>query len=299
MRNCTQSELPHVGTAQTLQRALPGMGRWGPRNGVRRVRGQPETGGVTRARLARALKANALLVNLAILLIGMILVLSSFVGKSGVPLSTVLLSVGGSVVAAGVVGGLVGLYEADEQAREKALGQWRLAGVYRTRADMNRSSNERLIRCRDQLDIAAFGLKGFRESQGGLVTEKVRAGLRVRILCPHPDSAYVTAREASEGEVPGQIKKTIVDLEDWVARLRAEAREPHQVQLRYYDALPLDFFFHVDDTVFVGPYLHGRGSQQTISMEFERPGAGFDYWCEYFDGLWSDEEFAHDALPTA
>ena len=55
--------------------------------------------------------------------------------------------------------------------------------------------------------------------------------------------------------------------------------------------MPQDFYFRVDSALFIGPYLHGVTSQQTLSMEFAGSGDGFRYWTAYFKTLWDDPQF--------
>jgi hypothetical protein len=242
-------------------------------------------------RFRRVLALNARLLNNLVVAIGVILILASFSWPTSSSSAVVLISVGTSLIASAVVGFLVNAYSAEQLSRDESMSAWQLAAIFATRAEMNGSSNVRLQGCRRQLDIAAFGLKGFRESQSAVVRDKVRAGVRVRILCLDPDSPFVAAREHAEREAPQQIRKTIADLEAWAQHLRALAPNPDDVRLRFYDSLPLDFYFRVDDAVYVGPYLHGYSSQQTLSLEFTAPGAGFTYWTDYFDSLWDDTNF--------
>src|ERR1017187_8119127 len=232
---------------------------------------------VATQRLQTALRLNTRLVNALILLIGIVLVLLSFLDEPSSRTSIVLLSVGTSVIAAGLVSLMIGMYSAESLAPYDEIVKWRLAAIYTRRAEMNRSANEKLSSCRRQIDIAAFGLKSFRDAQTTLVQQKVRSGVQIRILCPHPDSAFVSARERSEQEVPGQIRGTIIALQEWIKKLRTLASDARQVQLKYYDALPLDFYYRIDQALYIGPYLHGHGSQQTITLEFEQPGMGFEY----------------------
>jgi hypothetical protein len=252
--------------------------------------------GIMTRRLQMALRFNSRLVNALILLLGIVLVLLSFLGESSSRTSIVLLSVGASVIAAGLVSFMISLYSIESWASYDDVAKWRLTGIYKTRAAKNSYADEKLAACLEQIDIAAFGLKSFRDASTELVRKKVRSGVRIRILCLGPDSPYVSAREKSENEVPGQIRGTIIALQEWIRELQTLASENQQVQLKYYDSLPLEFYFRIDQTLYVGPYLHGYGSQQTITLEFEQPGMGFEYWQAYFDTLWNDGHFASVAV---
>ena len=95
---------------------------------------------------------------------------------------------------------------------------------------------------------------------------------------------------------PGEIKKRIYDLAAWINQLQTISPQKGAVVLKYYNALPLDFYLHQQDWLFVGPYLKSRGSQQTITYEFGKGGRGYAYFTDYFKELWEDEMFAVEVL---
>lgn len=173
---------------------------------------------------------------------------------------------------------------------------WGLRGIYRTRAEMNQTSNKYLLANRKRLDVIAFGLRSFRDALSDLLENKVANGMSLRLLVPNPESPFVSQREKEELEVQGQIRNSILSLSAWITRLKRTAASNEQVSLRYYDAMPLNFFFRLDDALYVGPYLYGKLSQQTISFEFSAGSAGYEYYCRYFDSLWSDTDFCRDYL---
>lgn len=239
---------------------------------------------------------NSELVNLVALLLGAALILWAVLIGYSKPTGTVLLSVGGSVVASAVFAFLSSHY-LERQARVRdVVNYWKIEAVYRTRAEMNADSNQALADCSQTLDLIAFGLKSFRETQTDLVTKKVGQGLKVRILAPEVDSPFVAQRERDEREVEGQIRQTIVDLDVWVQQLRAASPSPDNVRIKHYRTMPLDFYFRIDRSVFIGPYLPGLSSQQTISYQFVAGGEGFEYWTKYFDRLWNDPEFSQELV---
>ena len=67
------------------------------------------------------------------------------------------------------------------------------------------------------------------------------------------------------------------------------------ISLRYYESFPLEFYFFVDHTIFVGPYQYGIDSQQTISMEYGE-GKAYDFYTAYFKERWDDSSFCKDAF---
>jgi nucleoside 2-deoxyribosyltransferase len=184
----------------------------------------------------------------------------------------------------------------DFHHRSGEVGAWGLVGIFGTRQEMNIRVDSLFSELHDNLDICAFGLKSFRDAKSHIVRQKVRDGLRLRILCPHPESAFLCQRESDENALSGEIKKRIHDLTKWIHRLQAISPQRESVALKYYDSLPLDFYWHQQNWLFVGPYLQGRGSQQTITYEFAKGGRGYAYFTEYFQELWEDDVFAKEAL---
>jgi hypothetical protein len=111
-------------------------------------------------------------------------------------------------------------------------------------------------------------------------------------LAADPKSECVAQRERDEGAVEGQISRTIVDLIGWVETLRALSPNPENITIRFFDSSAAPSYCRQDDYLYLGPYLFGKPSQQTISFEYKKGGAGFDYWTKHFESLWNDPNFA-------
>lgn len=172
-----------------------------------------------------------------------------------------------------------------------AASDWGLHNIYETRQEMNIRCNELYDDLHSRLDICAFGLKSFRDAKNTIIRKKVKNGLKIRILSPNPKSPYIEQREKDEDVASGDIGKQITALRRWVNKLQKDAPEPHSVEHRYYNSLPLDFYWHQQNNIFIGPYMQNKGSQQTITYEFLAGGKGYDYYQTYFDDLWDDDEF--------
>ena len=54
--------------------------------------------------------------------------------------------------------------------------------------------------------------------------------------------------------------------------------------------MTLDFYWRIDDELYVGPYLYGIPSQQTITYKFVNGGMGFKLYSEYFESLWNNDK---------
>jgi hypothetical protein len=171
---------------------------------------------------------------------------------------------------------------------------WGLQETYETRQKMNVRLNEIWDKLTNNLDIIGFGFKSFRDSQNYSIKEKVKNGLKLRILTINPLSPFVKQREIDELQLIGSIKKTIFDLERWVNDLKKVCPNENNVQLKFYNSLPLDFYWRQEDKLFVGPYLYGIGSQQTITFEYKEKTRGYTFYRNYFESLWENDDFCKE-----
>lgn len=194
------------------------------------------------------------------------------------------ISVACSILASNIIMFLTSEYMLRSQRRAEIIDRWGVEAIYKTRAEMNKSTNISLSKCKDTVEIVALGLKSFREAKSDEVEELLEKGVRIKILTINPDSNILGFVDEREDLMVGATKKSIEGLVYWIAKLK-EKSEKYDIEVRFYDALPLDFYFKVDERIYVGPYLKGLSSQQTISYEFSR-GEGYSYWSNYFTKLW-------------
>ncbi len=194
------------------------------------------------------------------------------------------ISVACSILASNIIMFLTSEYMLRSQRRAEIIDRWGVEAIYRTRAEMNNSTNISLSKSKDTVEIVALGLKSFREAKSDEVEKLLEKGVIIKILTINPDSRILGFVDEREDLMIGATKKSIEGLVDWVANLK-EKSVKYNIEIRFYDALPLDFYFKVDDRIYVGPYLKGLSSQQSISYEFSQ-GEGYSYWSNYFVKLW-------------
>ena len=233
---------------------------------------------------------NASLVNAIVFCIGIVCLMAAFF-VSHPDYRNILLSIGCSLIASSVVSYLTSKYLVRMNRIKNIVEHWGLEAIYETRQKMNQSTDIAFESLENNLDIIAWGLKSFRDAKDKTIREKVKRGLKIRFITHHPDSENVKQREIDEREAPGQIRQTLLHLQKWIEDLQKIAPKPENIQVKYYDSLPEDFYFRVDDHVFIGPYLYGISSQQTISYEFKSPAQGAMYYIDYFERLWADPNF--------
>ena len=118
----------------------------------------------------RLLRQNKTLVNVIIVLIGIVLIVVSPWLKSPYA-QTIFSGIGTSFLASGVVV-LITLVLTDHTEEQENLSKWGLEAIYLTRGEMNVSCDQYLKKCR-KLDIIAFGLRSFRDSQEKVI-EKLK-----------------------------------------------------------------------------------------------------------------------------
>ena len=236
--------------------------------------------------IKKYIRKNTTLVEFIILLIGVILVLA---GKR-FGYST-LSDIGVSIIAAAVMvfmtDVLVGSSEQD------VIRKWGLEGVYRTRGEMNNSCDV-YLRSAKSIDIIAFGLRSFRDSQRYNVERILKDGGKVRIITMTPGCENLKMREIDENQPEGHISHEIDDLRKWADELNA-TNFKGKIEIRYHTHQPQSFLFLMNNRMFTGPYVYKKDSQQTISFEYNNFGTAYEYYSNYFNELWNDASFCSEA----
>lgn len=218
-----------------------------------------------------------------ILLIGAVAVIGDAV--KGWSAKGIFVNIGCSLIASGSIVILTALLFERETANPlKGSGARR---VYMTRAEMNRDCDALMKECRYQIDVIGFGQKTFRTTETELVKELLDRGVNFRFLTMEPDGEFLKERERAEKEQTGQIRNTIEQLVSWANELNGMGYRGH-ISVKAYNTMTLEFYWRVDDALFLGPYWYGRGSQQTISYQYGE-GSVFGAYKEYYEKLWEDE----------
>lgn len=230
----------------------------------------------------------AIIAGLLFILFGIAFVLADiFVIKTE---KAIWISIGCSLLASGIVV-LIQAVLVDAK-QPNVAEEWGLEKIYSTRAEKNKDSDPKLNKARHQLDVVAFGLKSFRSMHSKKVERLLKKGIDVRMLTMNPaeDNPFLKQRELEEGEPEGQIRKSIEALVTWANKLNAQSSSKGKIIVRGYKCMTLDFYWRVDDEMYIGPYWYGIGSQQTITCKFKKGKRAFELYEDYFEKLWADEE---------
>jgi len=173
---------------------------------------------------------------------------------------------------------------------DNLLIRWGLDRIFRTRAEKNAESDPILEKHNvKELDGIAFGLRSFRTTREKDILNCLILGAKVRLLVMDPNSSFVVQRALEEKEPPKSISKSINDLVIWANKLNQKSKLG-KIEIKFYHAMTLDFYWRIDDIIYVGPYWYNTGSQQTITYKFKKPGRGFELYSTYFEELWNNDE---------
>jgi len=247
-------------------------------------------------------KRDANFTNLIILLIGIILVLLGLLTNIvdsekifNIDLSliqSVLISVGTSIIASGIISFLIVKYiHSYQDSLRNIVDEWGMRRID-IRSDINPDINEKLQSMDTGMDIIAFGMKNFLSVKGDLLIQKLNKGCQVRILTINPESPYIKQREKEEFELEGQIKNSIDFMIEWARSTKNNLSNSDLISVKVYDGLPQDMYQKVDEYVYVGPFLYGKPSQQTIAYSYIPKSKGSKYYISYFNKLWNDENYS-------
>lgn len=200
------------------------------------------------------------------------------------------ISIGCSLIASGVVILLTALFV--ERIKVNPLDKWGIDKIYATRSEKNADSDPNLDKAQYCVDGIAFGLTSFRSKYTKKVEQALRKGVKFRIITMNPTGDFIHPREKEEGEVEGNIQESINKLVEWANDLNKK-KYKGRIEVKAYDCMTLDFYWRVDNTMYIGPYWYGYKSGDTITYRFQQGGKAFSLYSDYFDSLWDNEEITH------
>lgn len=190
-----------------------------------------------------------------------------------------------------------GWVRGDDSAAEDvaSLSLWKLSKIYNTRAEKNAESDPVLEKYNTKrLDGIAFGLRSFRNRRKNDMQKNLDNGMNARLLVMNPYGSFISQREKEENVEEGSMSKAIIQLVQWAEDLNLHSANG-KIEVKYYDCMTLDFYWRMDDIIYVGPYMLDIDSQQTITFKYVAGGRGFKTYSEYFEDLWNNEKFCHKA----
>lgn len=216
--------------------------------------------------------------------VGIICVIISFsISTAENRIFSLLNGLGVSLLSSGILGVFMNLLFYRRDRKSEFCEEWKIEQIYNSRALSNIMADRYQKTAKRQIDIIAFGLGSWRQANEKIIDEAIERKVKIRIITMHPDNPYLKIRDSAEGKPEGSTRTSIMQLHEFFQK----SSKRRKVEIKYHMGLPLDFYFRIDDHIFVGPYLFGKESQQMITYEFGKDGEGFDYYKDYFDNLWN------------
>ena len=154
----------------------------------------------------RFIRKNKTLVNIIIALIGVVAIVIS-VHLETTNQQNICMGIGTSLFASGIVVLITSILTDNTEEQDKLL-DWGIEAIYSTRGEMNVSC-DRYLRKAKKIDIIAFGLRSWRDSQQKLIETLVKNGCQIRILTMDPTCANLKQSEKDDKQEIGSIKHTI------------------------------------------------------------------------------------------
>lgn len=227
-------------------------------------------------------KLSTYLWQLILILLGVFSVIASFSTSNERWFST-FNGVGISLLLSGLLGIFMNAFFYKRDAKLEIYEKWKIVNIYQSRAIANLTIDAYQGKAKKRIDIIAFGLSSWRQAKEQLIDTMLNRGIQIRIITMDPNCSLLNLRDRAEGKAEGATKESILQLRAFFKQTNRRKK----VEIKYHQQLPLDFYFRVDDHIFVGPYIYGKESQQMITYEFEKGGEGFEYYSDYFDKLWT------------
>lgn len=222
---------------------------------------------------------------LIILVVGIFLALMDvFVWKST---SAILLNIGCSFISSALVAIVTVLLV--ERQKVNPIEDWKVEKIYSTRAERNSEADPGIDNARYCIDGIAFGLSTFRTMYGKKIEQCLKKGVQIRLITMDPDGQFISFREDEEKTVSGGIRETILDMVKWANALN-QKNTKGKIVIKAYSCMTLDYYWRVDNALYIGPYWYGYKSSDTITYKFSADGRGFQHYSEYFEKLWEDKE---------
>ena len=207
---------------------------------------------------------------------------------------SIVLAVGGSLIAVGVAGHALYLHVMWSQKEEGRLEEIRRAGiacVFGKRSIAMRSEYDiRLERASKSIDILGFGLKHLREDHlRNFSAWANRAHVRILVIDPEAPSVsapYASQRDCEEGNEIGQIAQ---DVRTLVNSCRDLINAPSgQFRMRLYTCLPSVNIFRIDSEIFWGPYFVGDVSRNMPTFLLDDRGYVAEAVMGHFEQIWNN-----------
>lgn len=200
--------------------------------------------------------------------------------------NAVLVSVGTSLIASGIVASLdlLRTFKRD-QLNSRFDSVFVNAGIENAYAKRDLDEYDTLIKnAKKSIDIMGYSLRGFYQSYRDILLEKTEknSNFTIRILVVTSDSISSKWREANEdGKSKGVYKESI-------ETLKRGFKDRPNIEIKMID-IPLGhMIYRIDDIMYIGPYLYKKNSKSTNTVRLCKDGWLFKEYQQEFNAMWKD-----------
>lgn len=202
-------------------------------------------------------------------------------------LKGVFISIGTSLIGAAVGSFVTIMFAPDERNKDNSIiRKWKLVKIYHHRTEKNMESDALLPKTKKTIDGIAFGLRTWRENNSDEILNALNRGVNIRLITMNPSSSHTSERSIEEDKNEN-IAESIKDLIEFAKNIN-EKSSKGKITIKGYNCMTLDFYWRMDENLYIGPYLYKISSGSTITYKYESGGKGFDYYRKYFESLWND-----------
>lgn len=207
------------------------------------------------------------------------------------------LSIGASLIAAGIAGIVVYVYVLSSDTLQAQVGLLEEAGLTnifsRRSVGIRDEYDRRLARARE-IDVLGFGQSSLRQDHlSDFVEWSHKANVRVLLIDPDFPSkrySFASQRDAEEGNAKDSIARDVGSFIEEVSRLKDLNRNKFQIRLAR--VLPVTNVFRIDNEVFFGPYLMDQASRNAPTFLAREGGYLFQEYKEHFEKIWSSDTYS-------
>lgn len=148
--------------------------------------------------------------------------------------------------------------------------------------------------------MLSYDIKRFIKSNIRELGVMAKLGSKMRILLLDPQSKYVPLLEKASSMKHGEYAYYVLQIQSFALRAAQAGAENTvvNVELKYYDAVPLDNMLRAYDTVFA--YNNKECAQNDFKVcLFENELNGYNFYKTMFDEKWNDLSFSYNKEITA
>ena len=172
--------------------------------------------------------------------------------------------------------------------RREEAGASELVTIYPDRASVPRETLLRLMsEAQEHIDVLVFSGTFFAQTQprvAAMLTERIKAGVQVRLCFGQPSGDAVAIRDREEGlsgTLGAKIRASLTYYRDLADRDGCE--------IRLHDTTLYASMFRYDDELLTNPHVYGEPASLNPTFHFRKLDGGsmFDHYLGSFERVWA------------